>query len=130
MNRIPSSLTPAEWHVMEYLWQHGTSTGRDATDYLSTRVGWSRSTTLTMLRRMSEKGIIICSEANGTKVYTPNMRQEDATIRETQSFLDRIYHGSVSMMLSTFTKSQTLSDSEIAQLHAILDQAKEAQEND
>ena len=125
-----SSLTPAEWYVMEFLWQHGQSTGREATDSLSNHIGWSRSTTLTMLRRMSEKGLIACTDVEGTKVYRPLLKQEEATIQETQSFLDRVYHGSIGMMLSAFTKKQELTESEISQLYAILDQAKEAQKND
>lgn len=120
-----TALTPAEWHVMEFLWQHAPCTGREATQYLSRQVGWSRSTILTMLRRMSEKGLIACQESDGNNTFSPLLRQEDATIQETQNFLDRVYHGSISMMLNAFTKKQPLSDQEIAQLYAILDQAKE-----
>ena len=130
MEHTHSSLTTAEWHVMECLWQRGPCTGREATEHLSRHAGWSRSTTLTMLRRMSEKGLITCDDRDGIKVYSPLIRQEDATIRETQSFLDRVYHGSISMMLSAFTKKQSLSDQEISQLYAILEQAKEGKKHD
>lgn len=125
MEHTHPPLTVAEWHVMECLWHLGTCTGRDATEYLSQHAGWSRSTTLTMLRRMSEKGLIACDSKEGIHVYSPLVKQEDATIRETQSFLDRVYHGSVSMMLSAFTKKQPLSQQEIDELYAILAHAKE-----
>ena len=124
------SLTPAEWHVMECLWQHNPCTGREATEYLASHIGWSRSTTLTMLRRMCEKGLIACVEDNGLKVYSPLLRQEEATMMETESFIQRVYHGSISMMLSAFTKKQALSDQEIQELYAILNQAKEEQSHD
>lgn len=130
MNRQNPSLTNAEWHVMECLWQHAPCTGREATEYLSAHAGWSRSTTLTMLRRMSEKSLIACEEIDGIKTYVPLIRQEDATLQETRSFLERVYHGSVSMMLSAFTQKQPLTDREIAELHAILDQAKERGDHD
>ena len=130
MNQEQTSLTPAEWHVMECLWLHNPCTGREATDYLSRQVGWSRSTVLTMLRRMTEKGLIACQETDGIHTFYPLLRQEEATVLETQSFLDRVYHGSISMMLSAFTKKQSLSDEEIAELYAILDQVKEANKHD
>lgn len=130
MEHVHSPLTPAEWHVMECLWQYAPCTGREAVEYLSHHAGWSRSTTLTMLRRMCEKGLISCKEANGMNTYSPLLRQEDATILETQSFLQRVYHGSVSMMLSTFAKKQNLTQEEIDELYAILDKAKEDQNHD
>lgn len=130
MEHVHSPLTPAEWHVMECLWQHAPCTGREATEYLTHHASWSRSTTLTMLRRMCEKGLIACQEANGVNTYTPLLRQEDATLLETQSFLQRVYHGSVSMMLSTFAKKQSLTSEEIDELYAILEQAKEGQNHD
>lgn len=130
MNADDRTLTPTEWHVMECLWLHAPCTGREATEYLAQTAGWSRSTTLTMLRRMSEKGFIACQEIDGVYAYTPLIRQEEATLSETRSFLDRVYHGSVSMMLSAFTKKQPLTKEEIAELYAILDEAKEAKIDD
>ena len=58
------SLTPSECLLMECLWEHSPRTGREAVEDLSLRAGWSRSTTLTMLRRMTEKGLIACDEAS------------------------------------------------------------------
>ena len=45
-----TALTAAEWNLMECLWECAPRTGREAVDYLQKSVGWSRSTTLTMLR--------------------------------------------------------------------------------
>ena len=59
------TLTTAEWYVMEVLWQRGRCTGREAVEELSKTAGWSRSTTLTVLRRMTEKGLIACEELCG-----------------------------------------------------------------
>ncbi len=53
------SLTPAEWHLMECLWEQVPRTSREVVDYLKADMGWSKSTTLTMLRRMTEKGCCI-----------------------------------------------------------------------
>ncbi len=130
MERRENLLTAAEWHLMECLWEASPRTGREATDYLEQHAGWSRSTTLTMLRRMTDKGFISCSEKDGIKVYAPLLPREDAQRRTTEDFLHRVYHGSVSMLMSAITQKQELSRQEIDELYAILRQAEKGAKDD
>ncbi len=119
------NLTPTEWHLMECLWEQSPRSGREAVEYMEKSVGWSRSTTLTMLRRMTEKGYIHCHDEGAMKAYSPLVNREDAVRCETQGFLDRVYKGSVSTMVSAITRKQGLSKSEIEELYAILKAAEE-----
>ena len=121
-------LTPSEWQLMECLWNRAPQSGRDAVEYMKTHVGWSRSTTLTLLSRMAEKQQIQCHEDGAVRTYSPLIAQEEAVLDQTRSFLERVYQGSLSLMLSAFTKKQPLSDREIEELQAILDQAKSNRE--
>ena len=129
MEREPH-LTPAEWSLMEYLWESAPRSGRDCVERLKDSVGWSRSTTLTMLRRMTEKGLLSCREMDGVLMYTPLLQRQDAASRETSSFLDRVYRGSVSLMISALTQKQALSQDEIDELYAILQEAQEVNHHD
>ena len=124
------SFTPTEWKLMECLWARGSVTGREAVDDLHARAGWSRSTTLTMLRRMTEKGLIACGEESGVKSYAPLLAREDAEERTTVDFLHRVYRGSVSLMMSAITQKQELSRQEIDELYAILRQAEKGAKDD
>ena len=126
MNSHEISLTPTEWHLMECLWEKSPRTGREAVEYLAKSVGWTRSTTLTMLRRMTEKGLIRCDESGSMKSYSPLIEREYAAMQETEDFLGRVYHGSLSLMLSAMTEKTALSKSEIAELYDILKKAEEA----
>ena len=123
------SLTSPEWNLMECLWEAAPRTGREAAEYLMAHVGWSRSTTLTMLRRMTEKGLIRCEEKDGVKIHFPLIAREDAAVKETDDFLNRVYKGSVSLMMSTVTKKQPLTKAEIDELYAILREAEKEEEN-
>ncbi len=114
-------LSPAQWSVMEFLWETGSMTGREATVAMEEKMGWSRSTTLTLLRRMEEKGFVTTAAENGVKVFLPALRREDAALRETENLLERVYHGSISMLVSAMTHNHALSQQEIEQLHALLD---------
>ena len=122
------SFTPTEWKLMECLWEKGSVTGREAVDYLHAHAAWSRSTTLTMLRRMTEKGVIACTDGeDGVKTYAPLVSRAQAAQRETEDFLSRVYHGSVSNLVSAMTEKQNLTQKEIEELYAILRRAEERQ---
>ncbi len=124
MKQSQNHLTPTEWSLMECLWEQSPRTGKEAVDFMAKSVGWSRSTTLTMLRRMTEKGLIACDAQGGMNTYSPLLKKEEAAQEQTNEFLDRVYHGSISMLLSAFTKKQALSQEEIDRLYAILEEAK------
>lgn len=121
-------LCEAEWHVLESLWADSPKVGSQIVADMEARKGWSRSTTLTMLRRMTEKGLLACDDSGKMKTYTSLVPREDAVKKETESFLNRVYQGSVSMLLNSFVKKQRLSAGEIKELREILDQAEENNE--
>ena len=123
MERI--DLTPAEWNVMECLWERAPQTGRELTGQLEARVGWSRSTTLTLLRRMVAKGAVTCDTEGAKNTFSPAVRREDAALAETETFLDRVYQGSLSMMVSAMTRRQALAKEEIDELYELLRQIEE-----
>ncbi len=118
------SLTPAEWSLMEYLWENSPITGREAAKYCAEHIGWSRTTTLTVLRHLVEKDAVACDESGARNQYAPLIEREDAALQETDDFLRRVYKGSVGMMLSAMTKKQELSKEEIEELREILRQAE------
>ena len=122
-------LTPAEWNLMECLWEHSPRTGREAVEHLQVSAGWSRSTTLTQLRRMTEKGFIRADEKDGLTVYYPMIPRQEAVLQETDSFLQRVYNGSVGLLVSALTQKQALTQAEIDELYAILQDAEEANKN-
>lgn len=120
MRKPTQGLTNAEWYLMEALWQSAPQTGRELVNQMQKRQNWNRSTTLTMLRRMTDKEQIRCDDRDGLRIYSPLIDRESALMEETDSFLNRAYQGSISMMVSTVTKKQELSREEIDELYAIL----------
>ena len=113
-------LTNAEWSVMECLWDKSPRTGREVTQCLEEKAGWSRSTTLTLLSRLEAKGAVLTNSESGRKTFRASLKREDAVLHETEDFLERVYHGSLSMMVSSLTKKQVLSKAEIENLYAML----------
>ena len=124
MDEMNRKLTDAEWHVMECLWEKSPRTGRETIDLLKTNMGWNRSTTLTLLRRLEEKGAVRSETTGEVKLFFPRLSRESASLQETENFLEKVYKGSIGMMLSAFTKKQHLTQSEIDELYAILKEAE------
>ena len=118
----PMKLNASEWNVLNCLWENHPRTVMQLVADLETAVGWAKSTTITTLRRMEEKGLVRVEQAGRGKVYTPAVEREQAVIAETHSFLDRVYQGSVGLMMSAMARRQELSAAEVAELRAILDQ--------
>ena len=116
------NLTNSEWYVLDCLWEKSPMTVMELVAALGTRLGWAKSTTITTLRRMEEKGLVRVEQGERGKRYAPAVEREQAVTAETRSFLDRVYQGSVGLMMSAMAKRQELSAVEVAELRAILDQ--------
>lgn len=123
-----TKLTASEWSVLDSLWRESPQTVMQLVANLGKTVGWAKSTTITTLRRMEEKGLVHCETVGKGKSYTPAVEQEKAEIQETRSFLDRVYRGSVGLMMSAMTQRQELSREDIAELREILRKAEEGGE--
>ncbi|MDE6954559.1 MAG: BlaI/MecI/CopY family transcriptional regulator [Oscillospiraceae bacterium] len=115
-------LSASEWNVLNCLWADSPRTVMQLVAELEQSVGWAKSTTITTLRRMEEKGLVRAEQSGRGKSYTPAVEREQAATAETRSFLERVYQGSVGLMMSAMAKRQELSAGEVAQLRAILDQ--------
>lgn len=122
-------LSTAEWNVMESLWEEAPKIGSRIVQDLKGSVGWSRSTTLTMLHRMTEKGLIECREIDNIKSYFPLLERETAVRKESENFLNRVYRGNVGLMLCSFVEKQKLTKEELSELYDILKKAEEGQDD-
>lgn len=120
MKKEHINLTEAEWSVMECLWEHSPRTGREVTQDLAEKEGWNRSTTLTLLSRLESKGAVSSNSEGSKKMFSAVLQREDATMRETEDFLSRVYKGSLSLLVSSMTKKKALSQNEINELYAML----------
>ena len=121
-------LTSSEWNILNLLWEDSPRTVMQLSNELEKTVGWARSTTITTLHRMEAKGLVRCGQAGRGKAYIPLVERDQAVLAETRSFLDRVYQGSVGMMMSAMMKQEGFSRAQIAQLRAILDEAEQEAE--
>ena len=118
-------LTSTEWEVCECLWEESPLTLTQIANRLSERTGWSRSTGETLVRRMAEKGLLRWEQGAKARLYYPVMDREDAVARETKGFLQKVFGGSVGLLVNTMAQREELSQEEIGQLYEALKKLEE-----
>ena len=124
MEEKRDALSPSEWRVMECLWT-GPKTLMELVRLLKDSAGWAKSTVTTMVRRMEEKGLITYELSGRTKIFRAVLAREDAAAVETDSLLERAFHGSVGLLVSSLVDRSSLTRADIDELYAILDKAEE-----
>ena len=117
-------LSPSEWRVMECLWT-GPKTLMELVRALGDSAGWAKSTVTTMVRRLEEKGLVDHETSGRTKIFQAALAREDAAAAETDSLLERAFHGSVGLLVSSLVERSSLTRADIDELYAILDRAEE-----
>ena len=117
------NLTDAEWKLMHRLWETAPQTITQLTAALREETGWEKHTVITMLSRLEAKGAVRHEEGARAKQFSPAVKQSDAARAETESFLGKVYGGSLGLMMSAMVEGRALTREDIDELSAILEQS-------
>ena len=121
------NLSDNEWKLMNLLWADAPRTITELVYQLKEDTGWSKHTVISMLSGLEARGAVRHEEGALAKQFYPDIDPEGTKIRETQSFLERLYNGSLGLMLNTLVQEREISKEEIDELYAILKKAEEEQ---
>ncbi len=113
-----------EWYILECLWEESPKTLMQITKECQEKMGWAKSTCTTMIKRMEAKGLIRYEEGEKAKLFYPEVERKKVAGRQTKDFLQRIYRGSVGLMMNTLVEQNDLSDAELDELEEILQQCR------
>lgn len=117
------NLSDGEWKIMNRLWER-ESTITELKNILQQETGWDKHIVITMLSRMEKKGAVSHRDGGRAKVFYPLVSREEVSMQETRGFLQKVYRGSLGMMVNAMVEDQALSEEEIQELYDILGQAK------
>ena len=70
-------ITSKEWYIMKILWKEKRCTLMEIVEKVQKETKWSKSTCATMVRRMTEKGVIGYEVKGKTKYFYPLVEKED-----------------------------------------------------
>lgn len=118
-------LNDTEWEVMECLWQNSPRTLMQLVEQMKERLGWSKSTTATMVRRMEVKGYIRHEEGERARKYYPVPERGEVAETEARSLLKRVFHGNLGLLVNSLVPETKLSKEDLEELYEILRKAGE-----
>ena len=121
------NISESEWTVMEYLWNNPMVTITEIRKALSS-TGWSDSTIKTLVRRLVSKNAVAINDEAATFRYYPLISQQECRLKETKSFINRVYDGSVSMLVTNLVADSNLTDKETEELLALIEKMGKEQE--
>ena len=117
------NLTDAEWKLMHRLWEQSPQTITQLTAALSAETGWEKHTVITMLTRLEAKGAVRHEAGGRAKQFYPAVAQSHAAPTQTESFLRKVYGRSQRHMKTAMLEGPALTQEDIDELTAILEQA-------
>src|SRR5688572_24295594 len=117
----PPVITEAEWKIMRLLWRKSPQGAYDLIQQLAPAEQWHPNTIKTMLARLHRKKAVAVKKYKNLFLYEPLISEEDCILAESQSFLDRLFDGSVKPLLVHFARQQKLTKRDLDELRKILD---------
>ena len=107
----------SEYRFCLILWEREPITSRELSLLCAEKLGWSKTTTYTVIKRLSDRGVL----KNENTVVTSLVSKEEAQVSEIEELLDKKFEGSVPAFVAAFSKTKKLSDKEIADILRIIE---------
>jgi BlaI family penicillinase repressor len=121
MKALPK-ITETEWEIMRVIWKHHPIT---ATDIVNKLVGhdptWHPKTTRALLARLVEKGALDYEPQGRAYVYEPLVTESECIAAASQSFLERVFGGSLRPMLAFFVEQRCITKKDLEELSEMLE---------
>lgn len=109
-----------EYRFYEILWEREPVKSAELVKLCNERLGWKKSTTYTVIRRLCERQLIKLEDTVVTALYT----KEQVQIAESVNVVEKTFAGSLPEFVAAFAKSRTLDEDEIRELQNFIDSYK------
>ena len=114
-------LCESDYRFMKLIWEHEPIPSGKLVAVCKEELGWKKSTTYTMLKKMSEKGFA----KNEDSVVTALISRNQVQAYESERFVERAFDGSLPGFLASFLGGKTISEKEAKELIRLIDEHKE-----
>ena len=102
-------LSKQEWVLMEALWANNPLFLSEIIEATATSVEWNRSSYLTYMKRMKDKGLIGYRTVRGNRRYFPLVNREDCIEQETNYILSKLTGDGTRLLLASMIEKSGLS---------------------
>ncbi len=114
-------LCDSDYRFMCVVWEHAPVNSGQLVTLCEQKLGWKKSTTYTVIRKLCEKGYIANQDAIVSVLITKEQVQSD----ESAYFMDRTFEGSLPGFLAAFLGGKKISRHEAEGLKRLIDEYRE-----
>lgn len=107
---------------MEELWKKEPQTITQLAAGIQPIYGWTKHTVITMLNRLEAKGAVAYQEGERARLYSTCIPRSQAAMEETETLLDRVYGGSLGLLVNAFVTQKGITEEERDSLLALLNE--------
>lgn len=120
-------MSDSEKEIMKLIWDHGGSmTISELLDQIEqTGRDWKRTTVRTFISRLIDKGMLVSQKEGRGALYVARMSEEDYLKTQSVQFVNQVFGGSVSTLLTSLFGQQCLESKEVEELEKFWEQGKE-----
>ena len=111
----------SEYRFCCIVWDNEPVNSTELVKLCKEKLGWAKATTYTVIKRLSERGIIKSENATVTTLYT----REDIQSSEVEELIERTFDGSLPAFFAAFTRRKSITPEEIAELRRMIDSFEE-----
>ncbi len=114
-------LCESDYRFMCIVWDNEPIASKELVEKCNEILGWKKSTTYTVLKKLSEKGFA----ENNSSTVTSLVKKENVQKSASEHFVEHTFHGSLPHFLSAFFQGKKISEKEADELKALIDEYKE-----
>ena len=107
----------SEYRFCLILWEHEPIKSTELVKLCRDRLGWKSTTTYTVIKRLSERGVV----KNENSVVTSLVTKEEVQAAEVSEMVEKTFEGSLPAFVAAFTKHEKITDREIDEVQAMID---------
>ena len=107
----------SEYRFCLILWEHEPIKSSKLVELCKEQLGWKPTTTYTVIKRLSERGVL----KNENTIVTSLVSKEDVQATEINEMVEKTFEGSLPAFIAAFTKHQKISEADIDALQQMID---------
>ena len=107
----------SEYRFCLILWKHEPIKSRELVELCKKELGWKPTTTYTVIKRLSERGIL----KNQNTIVTALVSKEEVQLSELDELVETKFEGSLPAFIAAFARRQKLSQKDVEEIQRILD---------
>lgn len=107
----------SEYRFCLLLWKYEPINSTKLARICKEELGWSRTTTFTVIRRLSDRGVI----KNENATVTSLISKEDIQVAQMDEMMEKTFEGSLPAFIAAFARHQELSDDEMNEILRIIE---------